>query len=71
MGLAAASTQIKDPNLANNVVEIEVTFGSGSDHREASKLRAEMRSSRDRNLLRRQIIDRLERLTAHRSQKQG
>jgi hypothetical protein len=64
IGAAAASTQVKDPKLADNIAEIEVTLGSGSGRIEASKLRAEMRSRRDRTLLRRRIIDRLELLTA-------
>ena len=71
IAVAVGSTQVKDPNLANNIAEIEVTLASGSGHIEASKLRAEMRSSRDRNRLRRNIIDRLERIAAERSQKRG
>ena len=64
IGAAAASTQAKDPKLANNIAELEVTLGSGSGRSGASKLHAEMRSSRDRSLLRQQILDRAESETA-------
>jgi len=69
VGAATASTQVKDPNLANNVAGIEVTLGSGSGHVEQSRMRAELRTSRARSLLRSRIIDHVERLIMERSGK--
>jgi Big-like domain-containing protein/uncharacterized protein DUF11 len=70
IGAATASTQVKDPNLDNNVAAIEVTLGTGSGDVEKSQMRTEMRSGRDRSLLRKRVIDRVERLIIERSHKQ-
>jgi hypothetical protein len=69
IGAATASTQVKDPNLANNVSAIEVTLGTGSGHVEETQMRNAVRTTRDRNLLRERIINRVERLIVERSHK--
>jgi len=70
IGAASASTQVKDPNLANNVAAIEVTLGTGSGHVEEAQLRTAMRTTRDRDQLRQRILERVERLIIERSERQ-